>query len=188
MEALSTHVQSCATKERLEKNKHGEYTREETNLYTEHLTESEFAKGEEKNRELMKQQQPWSSDGSSNKAPDFNTMDFASHIEAANGILDMMEERGIRMNHRILHQYIRLFLYAGETERAKGVLEEILANGTCQIRLDTLTMVSFHLAVHEGKQEMGMEVANLIFKSGYRWIPNFLRQRLKEKNKSIKST
>jgi hypothetical protein len=185
---LSTHVQSCATKERLEKNKHGKYTREETNLYTQHLIESEFAEGEEEDRELMKQEQPWPSADNSDKTQDFNTMDFASHIEAANGILDMMEERGIQMNHRILHQYIRLFVYAGETERAKGILEEIFAKGTCQIRLETLTMVSFHLAVHEGKQEMGMEVANLIFKSGYRWIPNFLRQTLKEKNKVIKST
>ncbi len=176
-EALSAHVKSCLTKGSLEVSEHGMGTREETNFCTQEDTKSEFAKSE---------QPP--SETNSSKTPELKTMDFSSFIEAANEILDMMEERGIKMDHRILHQYIRLLVYAGETERAKGILEEIHAKGTCQIRLETLTMVSFQLSVFQGKQVMGREVADLILKSGYRQIPTSLRLRLMESNRIIDST
>lgn len=63
-----------------------------------------------------------------------DVVDFGLIVETADGILGMMEEREMQLDHNTLHQYIRLLAYTGKTERAKSILE----SAQCRVLLETL--------------------------------------------------
>ncbi len=169
LEALATHVKSCVVEGRSKVNK------------IEHKNNSQEEEEDGDEEDLVKLQQQRRLTGE-------NPMDFSSFIEAADAIFEMMKERGIELDHRTLHQYIRLLVYAGETVRAKGVLEDVMAKKTCRICLATFSMVSFQLAAFEGNIELGRDVANMILEAGYREIPPSLQRKLMDTKKNIHQT
>jgi len=172
MESLATHVKTCVGSSattnhpaRVGQTPVGAVKRITTQLHN----------------EVAKEGQPQRNDGAYGKrveaqlSPSTDVIDFGVIVETADGILGMIEERGMQLDHNTLHQYIRLLAYTGKTERVKSILED----AECRILLETLSLLAFQIA-WKGNIEMGKEIANMILKAGYRQIPFGLQQKLKE--------